>query len=408
MGNIAGGKKRKNGNFTGGAFNESDIQTIIHIIDTQLIKHNLIPESQTAIVSSPSSIVSQTAIASSPSSIVSPSAITIKSPIIEATNPRFSIDIHDLVEILANILKTDNLYIYVIILKSIKIEHFESLMKILIDALGPINLDNEKELLDYVKPVFIDFINRHCMDFISMDPNYKHGRVPELPVNDKKSPLGTGATSVVNIGTCGNSNTYYYAIKNKCSDSILLELDHPFIVKLFSFNKIKKICILEYCIYIDISNVTNICAKQLFVQLIFALAYLESNYIIHGDLHDKNIMVGRDGFLRIIDFDKSYTYLEFKEQDPSVCYYEDRLSLICKINYNKYDYTNDCFHPLFKEDKNHKYMASFLGLIGSFVDRRPNFTFEELKNSDYIKYDHNDSTEYWDMLIQKERVYYTI
>jgi len=53
-------------------------------------------------------------------------------------------------------------------------------------------------------------------------------------------------------------------------------------------------------------------------------------------------------------------------------------------------------------------MARFLALIGNFDNLRPSFTFEQLKNCDYIKYDHNDSTEYWDMLSQKERMYYNI
>jgi hypothetical protein len=270
---------------------------------------------------------------------------------------------------------------------------------------GTIKLDT-KTLLD-IKSSFSDFISNYCMDFISMAPNYKHGRVPDGSImKDASKSLGSGATSVVYIGTCSDSNTYFYAIKNKCSDSILLSLDHPFIVKLFSIENRTKICILEYCIPITIPNVSNICAKQLFVQLIFALAYLESTYIIHGDLHDRNIMVGRDGFLRIIDFDKHYNYSEDKKRDPSVCYYDDRLRLRSKINYNRFDYSNNSFHHLFEADKNHKYMASFLLLIGSFDELRPSFTFEQLKNCDYIKYDHNNSAEYWNLLTQKERMYY--
>jgi hypothetical protein len=399
MGNqILGGKKRKNKNFIGGAFNASDIQTIIHIVDTQLTKHNLISESQ-AIVS-PSAITTKSPIIEAP---------IIEAPIIEAPSPTFSIEtMYEVLDMLSDILKTDNLYIYTIMLKSINSQYLEPFIQVLINkinALGTIKLD-KKTLLD-IKSSFSDFISTYCMDFISMDPNYKHGRVPDGSIvkNASKS-LGHGATSVVHIGTYSDSNTYFYAIKDNCADSILSSLDHPFIVKLFSIQR--KICILEYCINIDKHNISNICSKQLFVQLIFALAYLESKCISHGDLHDNNIMIGRDGFLRIIDFDKHYDYSEFKKLDPNFCVYEDQLSLRNKINYNSFDYSNNCFHDLFKEDKNHKYMASFLLLIGSFDEIRPSFTFEQLKNCNYIKYDHNDSTEYWNLLTQKERMYYEI
>jgi serine/threonine protein kinase len=134
---------------------------------------------------------------------------------------------------------------------------------------------------------------------------YKHGKSPIGSLDKIEGESKSGATSEVNIAR--DDDSYIYAYKNNCKDITWLStINHPFFVKLFKTMKIdhKDICILEYCYALPV-NIPDLYLKRLFVQFIFALAYLESIKISHGDLHDRNIMIGRDGFLRIIDFDKS-------------------------------------------------------------------------------------------------------
>ena len=114
-------------------------------------------------------------------------------------------------------------------------------------------------------------------------------------------------------------------------------------------------------------------------------------------------MIGRDGFLRIIYFDKSFDYSEQKKIDPTICYYEDRISLINKINYQdgRNISRDGAFHDFFEKDKNNYLMREFLLLIGDFNSSKPKFTFNQLKNCNYSQQDY----DYWEFLVAKEEKY---
>ena len=221
---------------------------------------------------------------------------------------------------------------------------------------------------------------------------YGHGIIPEINeantiISDGiDSTLGRGTTSVVNSCALSSNPTYHYALKGNCYDNpeIVLRLNHPFIVKYF---KAKSSCVLELCYDMPSSDI-NI--KQIIIQLIFALTYLESLSITHGDLHMNNMMIGRDGYLRLIDFDIS-------SLTPSRVDYNAFRDLLIGngvgtgriIGLSPFKtYIQDCHRDININD--------FISIL-----RLESFKFKDLKDSNWVKIT-NGNSNYYDFLIQKE------
>jgi hypothetical protein len=149
---------------------------------------------------------------------------------------------------------------------------------------------------------------------------YMHGIIPEFSESSFEDDFiilnngSRGASSEVIYCTLKINPTYKYVLKGNCNDDkeTALRIDHPFIVKYFKIyptcnTAVGAGCILELCYalinYNDIYY--KYFGKELIIQLIFALSYLEDNKISHGDLHVHNMMIGRDGYFRLIDFDRT-------------------------------------------------------------------------------------------------------
>jgi serine/threonine protein kinase len=102
-----------------------------------------------------------------------------------------------------------------------------------------------------------------------------------------------------------------YLDQIKLEKKILLELDHPFIIKIYStFQTLDKIFLkMEFCnggeIFFHLRNqirfseeITKFYAAQIYL----AIAHLHSKKILYRDLKPENIMLDKEGNIKIIDF----------------------------------------------------------------------------------------------------------
>jgi len=192
------------------------------------------------------------------------------------------------------------------------------------------------------------------------------------------------------------SNKYYYAIKitKNTYDFHLLthNIQHPFIIKCYARYKkfIKSKYVLEYCYPIfDKYLKNNTTAKMVIVQLIFALTYLQNKFIMHGDLFPKNIVVGRNGYIKICDFGISRVYnneseyiLDIKKRidkhKDCICFTE----IIKTVNKEYFDH--DFLH--FLHDKNNTPIQYY-----KFID---------LQKLNWVKFTNNND-EYYQHLVNK-------
>ena len=137
--------------------------------------------------------------------------------------------------------------------------------------------------------------------------------------------LGTGAFGNVCL-VKSSKNKFFYAIKNiSCKQillsqlaanlnlekSILLQIDHPFIVKLVKTLKDKNYVyfLMDYIkgkelfdVLRDI-NVLNKFQTQFYsASILLACNYLHERKIVYRDIKPENIMVVTNGFIKLIDF----------------------------------------------------------------------------------------------------------
>lgn len=223
---------------------------------------------------------------------------------------------------------------------------------------------------------------------------YDHGIVPKINesntiviIDSGNYTLGRGVSSVVQTCALSSNLTYHYAFKRNCCDDpeIVLRLNHPFIVKYFKANS--SICILELCYLIPLFDIDM---KQLIIQLIFALTYLEYLSITHGDLHINNMMIGRDGYLRLIDFDRSLTpsmtdYIALKDLLIGSGAGTGKINTLPPLK----GHIDQC-----RANKD-THIEEFVSILKS------PFKFKDLKDSNWIKIT-NGNSNYYDFLIQKE------
>jgi hypothetical protein len=259
-----------------------------------------------------------------------------------------------------------------------------------------------------------DLINSAVIHFMSMQDdhnlfdcsdNYKHGIIPPESIEsfssnfDIFSDTGRGASSIVYICTLKSNPSYQYILKGNCMDDreTVLRIDHPFIVKYFAiYPKIVEAtgtgCILERCIpIIGDDNYFNYFGKQILTQLIFALCYLENNHIKHGDLHINNMMIGRDGYFRLIDFDRTLS--------PNMDDYAAFKNLLIGSGRGSSVLTIAPFKSIIDIYRD-EHLDSFLDII-----RASPYTFNQLKQHNWLKFS-NGSDKYYNFLLKKEENYY--
>lgn len=174
------------------------------------------------------------------------------------------------------------------------------------------------------KEKFLNLIDDNMMDYLKTKLCLQD---PELKLSDLYylSFIGKGKFGSVYLT---HNCTYLYAVKTlsrKSVDSqkslgkyliseknILLSLDHPFIVKLVKTLKNEHFCyfILEFINGINMEEyLSSRKAKKdmketkfYIASLLLIVDYLNSKCIAHRDIKPQNIMIDRNGYLKLIDF----------------------------------------------------------------------------------------------------------
>ena len=137
--------------------------------------------------------------------------------------------------------------------------------------------------------------------------------------------LGVGTYGLVSL-VKNKKNNYFYAIKNiatkqikasklmnsiELEKSILLRVDHPFIVKLVKTLKDEKYIyyLMDYLkgkelfsVIRDIGLLNKEQAQFYIASIILAVNYLHQKKIIFRDIKPENIMVLENGYIKLIDF----------------------------------------------------------------------------------------------------------
>jgi protein kinase X len=167
---------------------------------------------------------------------------------------------------------------------------------------------------------------------IAPAPNLEDGEIKE-PTCERKEPtyeriqkLGSGAFGNVWL-VKENGVIYAEKIVNKKriteltrqEKNILSQLNHPFIIKLYkTIQKEKTVSFFfEPVLGGDLYTRLNKCgifsqsvARFYFAQIILALEYIHNQGIVHLDLKLENILIGQDGYIKLIDFG-------FAKKDPT-------------------------------------------------------------------------------------------
>jgi len=116
--------------------------------------------------------------------------------------------------------------------------------------------------------------------------------------------------------------------KVKSERDILIEVNHPFIVKLYhAFQNERKLYFaLEYCPGGELFNLLQKLrrfsedqARFYAAQIILAIQHLHSKGVIYRDLKPENVLLDKDGYIRITDFGLSRTGMTDGTNAFSVC-----------------------------------------------------------------------------------------
>eukprot|EP01016_Furgasonia_blochmanni_P007664 TRINITY_DN1306_c0_g4_i1.p1 TRINITY_DN1306_c0_g4~~TRINITY_DN1306_c0_g4_i1.p1 ORF type:complete len:297 (+),score=57.83 TRINITY_DN1306_c0_g4_i1:183-1073(+) len=105
-------------------------------------------------------------------------------------------------------------------------------------------------------------------------------------------------------------------------------MDHPFIVKLaYAFQNERKLYFaLEYCPGGELFNVlqkkrrfSEDVARFYAAQIVLALEHLHSKDVVYRDLKPENVLIDKDGYIRITDFGLSKENIQGNKGANSVC-----------------------------------------------------------------------------------------
>lgn len=165
---------------------------------------------------------------------------------------------------------------------------------------------------------------------------------------------------------------------------ILYALHHINVVRIYSYflypqNKTGYI-LMEY---IDGSSIdeylmweSNETFEEIFIQLINGFEYLEKNSILHRDIKPQNILVTKDGVVKIIDFGFGKRILSGDNNSASVILNWPVSELPNEINENIYDHKTDIFFlgKMFSKLLNHNGIKDFKyqNIIDKMIDTNPN------------------------------------
>ncbi|KAL4445496.1 hypothetical protein ABPG74_004570 [Tetrahymena malaccensis] len=131
----------------------------------------------------------------------------------------------------------------------------------------------------------------------------------------------------------------------KTERNILVDADHPFIIKLhYSFqNERKLFFVLDYCQGGELFNL--LCKYKRFneqdtkfycAQIVLALEYLHEKDIIYRDLKPENVLIDRQGYLKITDFGLSKRNSK-DQKNQSICGTPEYLApeVLAKVGHGK-------------------------------------------------------------------------
>jgi len=114
----------------------------------------------------------------------------------------------------------------------------------------------------------------------------------------------------------------------KTERRILELIDHPFIIKLkYAFQtKDKLYLVMDYCpggeIFFHIQRVERFnedAARFYAAQLVMAISHLHENNIIYRDLKPENVLIDRDGYIKVTDFGLSKQNILDNHSTNSFC-----------------------------------------------------------------------------------------
>lgn len=132
----------------------------------------------------------------------------------------------------------------------------------------------------------------------------------------------------------------------KVERDVLINIDHPFVIKFFySFqNERKLFFVLEYCPGGELFNLlqkrkrfNDDQARFYAAQMVLALEHLHSKDIIYRDLKPENVLIDKEGYIRITDFGLSRMGINDQTVAKSICGTPEYLApeIIMKIGYGK-------------------------------------------------------------------------
>ncbi|MCV4290683.1 protein kinase family protein [Pseudomonas capsici] len=114
--------------------------------------------------------------------------------------------------------------------------------------------------------------------------------------------------------------------------------------------------------------------NEVFVQVVEGFAHLESKRILHRDIRSSNVMVTKEGVVKIIDFGFGKKALESVDFEKSIS-----LNWWCELppefSQRKYDFSTEVYFvgKLFKKliDENSIQSFRYLSLLGQMIERSP-------------------------------------
>jgi cGMP-dependent protein kinase len=182
----------------------------------------------------------------------------------------------------------------------------------------------EVEVYYLEKDAFETVIEKNLKDYLK-DRLYLQDNTVQLSDLSYYMKLGSGSYGNVSL-VKSNKNKFFYAIKNiSCKQilysqlhlnlelerSILLQIDHPFIVKLVKTMKDKNYVyfLMDYIkgkelfdVIRDIGLLNKFQTQFYGASIMLAVHYLHERKFVYRDIKPENIMVLENGFIKLIDF----------------------------------------------------------------------------------------------------------